>query len=72
MAHDSCLPGRAPGFFPRVAARIAEWRSTFSEIRAEAAIARKLDGVDDHLLRDMGLKRSGRRVERLCDPYARW
>ena len=36
---------------------------SMQRIRMEAELRRKLEGVDDHLLRDMGLKRTGDRLE---------
>jgi uncharacterized protein YjiS (DUF1127 family) len=47
-----------------VEARVAEWWDTFREVRAEARATRELKDVDDHLLRDMGLRWTGRRFER--------
>jgi uncharacterized protein YjiS (DUF1127 family) len=40
-----------------------EMGRSMRRIRMEAELRRKLEGVDDHLLRDMGLKRSGDRLE---------
>ena len=40
-----------------------ETGNVVNRIRMEAELRRKLEGVDDHLLRDMGLKRTGNRLE---------
>ena len=42
---------------------IEEMGRALQRIRMEAELRRKLEGVDDHLLRDMGLKRTGNRLE---------
>ena len=41
-------------------------------IRMEAELRRKLEGVDDHLLRDMGLKRTGDRLESIEPGRSLW
>ena len=65
MAYVSITPRRALGFVERVEGWFAEWRRLSREISAHAELERKLRGVDDHLLRDMGLKWTGRRLERI-------
>ena len=47
-------------------------REDFRRLRMEAELRRKLEGVDDHLLRDMGLKREGDRLERLESGRGVW
>lgn len=42
---------------------IEEMGRAMQRARMEAELRRKLEGVDDHLLRDMGLKRTGDRLE---------
>jgi uncharacterized protein YjiS (DUF1127 family) len=42
---------------------IQEMGRAIQRIRMEAELRRKLEGVDDHLLRDMGLKRTGDQLE---------
>ena len=56
MAHVSITRGQASGFVERVEAWLAEWRQAFREVREQAELARKLRGVDEHLLRDMGIR----------------
>jgi len=65
MAHVSITPRQALGFVERVEAWIAEWRRFAREVSAQAELERKLRGVDRHLLRDMGLEWSGRRLEKM-------
>ena len=65
MTHVSITPRQALGFVERVEAWIAEWRFFAREVAAQAELERKLRGVDAHLLRDMGLEWSGRRLERI-------
>jgi hypothetical protein len=66
MAHVSITPRRRPAFLERVEAWLAEWRRLSREIGAQAELERKLRGVDSHLLRDMGLEWTGRRLERIA------
>jgi hypothetical protein len=66
MAHVSITSRQALGFVDRVEAWIAEWRRFSREVKAQAELERKLKGVDSHLLRDMGLEWSGRRLERIA------
>jgi hypothetical protein len=58
---------RRPSFAERVEAWFAAWVAAFSEIRAQAELRHKLQGVDDHLLRDMGLTWTGREYRRVRD-----
>ena len=60
----SITPRQATSFVARVEAGFAEWRRFAREVGAQAELERKLRGVDDHLLRDMGLKWTGNRLER--------
>ena len=46
--------------------------SVLKRIRMEAELRRKLEGVDDHLLRDMGLKRTGDRLESIEAGRSPW
>jgi hypothetical protein len=58
--------GLRSGFFAfvdRLRRRLADWRELVRSVRAEAELRRKLEGVDDHLLRDIGLRRVGHRLE---------
>jgi len=48
-----------------VEAWLSEWRRMLQETRAQAELRRKLRGIDDHLLRDMGLQWTGRHFERI-------
>lgn len=52
-----------------ILARLERWfaesRRLSREIGLQAEMQRKLRGVDDHLLRDMGLKWIGSRLERM-------
>jgi hypothetical protein len=49
--------------FPGLRQLLADWGKQFRAVKAEAQIARALEGYDDHLLRDMGLTRLGNRIE---------
>jgi hypothetical protein len=49
-----------------------ETGSAQRRIRMEAELRRKLEGVDDHLLRDMGLKRTGDRLESIEPGRSLW
>jgi len=62
MAHMTITRRQALGLVERVEAWIADWRRFSREVRAQAELERKLKGVDDHLLRDMGLEWVGRRL----------
>ena len=42
---------------------IEDLRQAIQRARVEAELRRKLEGVDDHLLRDIGLRRDGDRLE---------
>jgi len=52
-----------------ILARLERWfaesRRLSREIGAQAEMQRRLSGVDDHLLRDMGLKWTGSRLQRM-------
>ena len=71
MSHVSITPRQAASFVERLEAWFAEWRRFAREVSAQAELERKLRGVDDHLLRDMGLKWTGRRLERINRDDAR-
>jgi uncharacterized protein YjiS (DUF1127 family) len=51
---------------------LTETGSVLKRIRMEAELRRKLEGVDDHLLRDMGLKRTGDRLESIEPGRSLW
>jgi hypothetical protein len=51
------------GILGRLSDWIAEWRRVLRRVRTEAEIKRKLGHCDEHLLRDMGLVRTGDRLE---------
>jgi uncharacterized protein YjiS (DUF1127 family) len=71
MAHVSMTLRQVSILVDRVAAWFAEWRRVFREIRLQAKLTRELEGVDDHLLRDIGLTWTGRRFKRSgCDDCA--
>ena len=65
MSHVSITRSQAAGFVERMASWFAEWRQAFRDAREQAEMRRKLNGVDEHLLRDMGLRWSGRHLERI-------
>lgn len=65
MADISLTSRKAWNLVERIEAWLSAWRSTLREVRAQSELRRKLDGVDDHLLRDMGLRWSGRHFERI-------
>ena len=65
MAHVTITMKQAASFVCRVEAWLAEWRRFAREIQTQAELERKLKGVDPHLLRDMGLAWTGRRLERI-------
>ena len=65
MADISLTSRSASNLVERIEAWLSAWRSTLREVRAQSELRRKLDGVDDHLLRDMGLRWSGRHFERI-------
>ncbi len=64
MANVSTTPLRA-SFAARLEAWFAAWLKALKEVRVQADLTNKLKGVDDHLLRDMGLTWTGRRYERI-------
>ena len=51
---------------------IDEMSRSMQRARMEAELRRKLEGVDDHLLRDMGLKRTGDRLESIEPGRSLW
>ena len=65
MAHVAINFSQAARFVDRLALWMAEWREVLGEVRQQAELRRKLSGVDDHLLRDMGLRWTGRHFERI-------
>jgi hypothetical protein len=65
MSHLALTLSQATGLMERVATWLAGWRRAFREAREQAEIRRRLSGVDDRLLRDMGLRWSGRHFERI-------
>lgn len=65
MSHVAITPKRAASLVDRVAVWAAEWADLLREARHQAELRRKLRGVDDHLLRDMGLMWTGRHFERI-------
>jgi len=69
MSHVAITQKQAAGFVDRVAIWVAEWRQALHEAREQAELRRKLSGVDDHLLRDMGLKWTGRHFERIDESF---
>ena len=56
---------QAAGLLDRLAVWISEWRQLLNEARHQAELRRRLGGIDDHLLRDMGLTWTGRHFERI-------
>lgn len=67
MSHVAITLKQAAGIVDRMAVWISEWRHLVEEARHQAELRRKLSGVDDHLLRDMGLTWTGRHFERIDD-----
>ena len=65
MSHVALTRSQASGFVERVATWLASWRQAFRDAREQAEIRRRLVGVDEHLLRDMGIRWSGRHFERI-------
>lgn len=62
MANVSTTPRRV-SFAMRLEAWFAAWLKALREVKVQAELTNKLKGVDDHLLRDMGLTWTGRRYE---------
>ena len=62
---ESRLARRLRAILLGVRHAIDQARQDFRRLRMEAELRRKLEGVDDHLLRDIGLTREGDRLERL-------
>lgn len=65
MAHVSFTARQASVLVDRIADWIAGWREALREAKLQAELRRKLSGTDDHLLRDMGLRWTGRHFERI-------
>ena len=65
MANIALTHRRSLNFVDRLDAWFAEWRRILRESREQGELRRKLRGVDDHLLRDMGLQWTGRHFERI-------
>jgi hypothetical protein len=65
MAQASITRTQELGVIGRIEASIAAWRRFARELAIQSELERKLRGVDAHLLRDMGLEWSGRRLERV-------
>ena len=65
MSHVAITPKRAASLVDRAADWVAEWAELLREARHQAELRRKFRGVDDHLLRDMGLMWTGRHFERI-------
>jgi hypothetical protein len=66
MANVS-IPSQRRSILDRLEAGFAVWARTLTEIRADATLRRKLEGVDEHLLRDMGIALEGGRYERILN-----
>jgi hypothetical protein len=64
MAHAT-ISAAGGSIFARIEKWVAESRRLSREIGFQAEMERKLRGVDDHLLRDMGLKWTGSRLQRM-------
>jgi hypothetical protein len=65
MAYISFTPQPAPTRVERMRGWLAAWLKALRDIGAEAELRRKLKGVDDHMLRDMGLMWTGSRYDRI-------
>ena len=65
MSHLALTLSQAAGLVERAAGWLAGWRRAFRDAREQAEIRRRLSGVDEHLLRDMGIRWSGRHFERI-------
>ena len=72
MSPVSFRARQASIFVDRIAEWLSEWRNLLREARAQAELRRKLSSVDDHLLRDMGLRWTGRHYERTGSEWSRW
>lgn len=64
MTNVSITPRRG-SIVDRLERWLAGWLKAFKDVKAEAELRHKLQRVDDHLLRDMGLRWTGRRYEPL-------
>jgi hypothetical protein len=67
MSQLAITLSQAAGFVERTANWLSGWRKAFRDAREQAEIRRRLSGVDEHLLRDMGIRWSGRHFERVGD-----
>ena len=72
MAHVSFTPRQATALVERMEVWFAEWRQGLRQARSQAELTRKLQGVDEHLLRDMGLTWTGSRFERSARDECSW
>ncbi len=64
MTYVSSTQRRRPSLTERFGAWVAGWAKALAEAKAHAEMTHKLRGLDDHLLRDMGLTWTGTRFER--------
>jgi len=64
MTNVSITPRRG-SIIDRLEGWFAGWLKALKDVKAEAELRHKLHRVDDHLLRDMGLRWTGRRYEAL-------
>ena len=65
MSHLALTLSQAAGLVERATGWLAGWRQALRDAREQAEIRRRLSGVDEHLLRDMGIRWSGRHFERI-------
>jgi hypothetical protein len=72
MEQISFTPRRAVPLADRLAQRITAWRDALRKARSDAELERTLEGYDEHLLRDMGLVRSGDRIARVDPSRSPW
>ncbi len=71
MTNVSITP-RGGSIIDRLEGWLAGWLKALRDVKAEAELRHKLGRVDDHLLRDMGLRWTGRRYERITDDKDRY
>lgn len=64
---DTSLRRQRSTFLKGLGRWISESREQFRRARVEAQLAHSLEGYNEHLLRDMGLTWSGRRIKSI-DP----
>ena len=60
------------GLLGRIARAFGAWRQSRRRFRAEAQLRRKLEGYDDHLLRDMGFQLDAPHRPLARNPEAAW